>query len=813
MLRRPLLLLWIGLMLALWICRTAGLPVFGEPALSGSDREALESGVTAEVTGTVSSRSIRENSTAYVLKDAVIRYDGGQICISRLLLTAVNTASASSSFRDSPGESISFETTAYSGNGTGTSLQIGSVVRFRGKCSFPEPPGNPGQFDFRQYYACRRIYVQALLLLGTSPEVLAPGGGAGEFLCALRESLMEQLAGTMSPEGAGLAGALLLGDRSLLGTEIRANLQAASVYHVISISGMHIMLMGQMVYRFLSDLLLRVFALLRPDFRRRHGSGLRRGAAAAAALTAAAVMGLYCIFAGSPVSALRAYIMFAVSLGAGVSGRSYDSLSALSLAGILLLAGNPGWLFWSGYQLSAGAVLSMAVLYPRLTGLVPEAFWKEGSPRKQILEKLLQAVFVWLAVTLGMLPLTAWYFYEIPLLGLPVNLCVVPFLGAAMAAGAAGMTAGAFWLPAGRVVLLPLDTAARLLVFLAEKIRHLSWGTWVCGQPELWQAVIWYAALGAACFILYRTENGTDRQEKRCLPGKMSALAFLAAGCFFLFLRIPDPFSLTVLDVGQGDSLVLSVSNGRPFAREEVFLSDGGSSDVREAGAYRIMPYLSQRGIRRVEGIFVSHADEDHINGLEELLLAVSRKETSLRVGRLLIPAWMREDPAAERLLLLAAQADVPVVSLTAGDSVRLTGGREETEIRVLHPLPGGAAQSGNAGSLVLHVRYGRFSALLTGDLEGEGEQELLRDLPDTDCLKVAHHGSEFSTGERFLDRNAPETALISCGAGNRYGHPHARLLDRLRKRGIDVYRTDTQGALTVISDGRRYTIRTFREG
>ena len=112
----------------------------------------------------------------------------------------------------------------------------------------------------------------------------------------------------------------------------------------------------------------------------------------------------------------------------------------------------------------------------------------------------------------------------------------------------------------------------------------------------------------------------------------------------------------------------------------------------------------------------------------------------------------------------------------------------------------------------MLHVRYGDFSALLTGDLEGEGEAELLSSLPDVSCLKAAHHGSRFSTGDAFLDGTRPETALISCGEGNTYGHPHAELLERLRSRGIAAYRTDTGGAITVTSDGHSYSIRTWRQ-
>ncbi len=823
--RRPLLPLWIGLMLAVWLARTAGLPIFGEPSLTREDAAALEQGITAQISGTVASRQIRERTVQYTLNKVYLTFGNRTIYLSKLILFAASAASESSSFQDSLKESVSEDKTEYGNNQTDALLRIGSAVRFQGECSFTETPGNPGQFDSRQYYACRKIWVQAFLSRGSPAEVLGEGRGLPERLCAAREYFLEQLRSQLPAESAGVLAAIVLGDRSLLDGELRLDYQAASIYHIISISGMHITLLGMMVFRLLLLLFTETVRILSAftagrgqralPFRRQR---LRLTAIAAAG--AAAAMGLFCVFAGSPVSALRAWIMFAVLLGAKVTRRTYDSLSALSLAGILLLLENPGYLFYAGFQLSAAAVLAIAVLYPLLTGLLPDRFFLKGSRRRQVEKRLLQAVFIWLSVTAGTLPLTAWHFFEIPLLGLPAGLAAAPLLGFLLAAGFAGLAAGMLHPAAGYVVLFPAGVAIRLLNKAASGIRRLPFSVWTCGRPSLSQVFLYYLLLGFVCILVRRAGQAEHKKKKRGRAVCMGTAAIAAAfGIAALAYRVPPLFSLTMLDVGQGDGLVLTVSSGRPFGREAVFLSDGGSSDVREAGRYRILPYLKSRGISRIDGIFVSHPDDDHKNGVEELL-QMAAEGGRPDIGCLLLPAWMADDPDSAELLRLAVRADVPVRYLKEGDRIAVNEGRtagreqsgdESAEIRVLHPLAEGGAREGNAGSLVLQVCYGTFSALLTGDLEGEGETDILPYLTDVSCLKVAHHGSRFSTDDTFLSAVKPEAALISCGAGNRYGHPHDELLERLEACGTDVLRTDRDGAVMIESDGRRFSVRTFR--
>ena len=291
---------------------------------------------------------------------------------------------------------------------------------------------------------------------------------------------------------------------------------------------------------------------------------------------------------------------------------------------------------------------------------------------------------------------------------------------------------------------------------------------------------------------------------------------------------------LTMLDVGQGDALLL---------RQEgvTLLIDGGSSTVSGVGTYRLLPYLQHEGIRRLDAVFVSHDDEDHISGICELLedtaaggveighlyLPDIGRDTSDNGSAASVPAGTsavsdgaqtgsdaavagarRQDVPAvdgyDQLCALARRRGIPVSYLHAGQQLHAG----ELTLRCLGPAENGSAvTSGNANahSMILHLEYGAFSALFTGDVEAEGLTELnalLAALPEkmrsVDVLKVAHHGSRFTTDEDFLSQIDARLALISSGRNNRYGHPHAEVLERLAEDGSRIFNTADCGALTL---------------
>lgn len=265
---------------------------------------------------------------------------------------------------------------------------------------------------------------------------------------------------------------------------------------------------------------------------------------------------------------------------------------------------------------------------------------------------------------------------------------------------------------------------------------------------------------------------------------------------------------MTFLDVGQGDCTVIEGPTGR------VVVVDGGGRpgtderDGTDPGARIVVPFLRHRGISTVDLLVATHSDEDHAQGL----VAVTER---LRVQAALDSGYPGESPPYIRLRDRLRQRRIPVYIARRGDQINLGGG---ARLEILHP-PARPVEAGRSATnnhcIVLRLVYGRARLLLTGDAEEEAEADMLRadGLPlSADLLKVGHHGSRGSTGAAFLSRVAPSLAVISCGANNNYNHPHPELRERLARRGVRVFRTDLQGAITVETDGNRLRVRPMHD-
>ena len=354
-----------------------------------------------------------------------------------------------------------------------------------------------------------------------------------------------------------------------------------------------------------------------------------------------------------------------------------------------------------------------------------------------------------------------------------------------------------------------LQAADRVTSFL----KSIPQGQWICGRPELYQVVLYYISAAAVMtvmkFCLMRkteqkddTLRGTGAEHR---TGKRSALMILCTIPFLLFMlfwRSAPEFSLAMLDVGQGDALVIRRG-------DHCYLADGGSSSVPSVGKSRLIPYLCSQGISVINGIFVSHDDADHINGLTELMEEQKENRAVPAVERLFLPCWMREseEEGAALLRKTAEEAGIPVYYLQAGDTISDSG----MTIRVLHPLGEGGIREGNSGSMVLDVSWEGFDALLTGDLETDGEEDILPLSKKYEYYKVSHHGSKNGSSEELLEQAQPVISAVSAPEDSLYGHPHREVLERLEKAGSDIYITRDCGCITVtVSDGC-FRVQTFK--
>lgn len=637
-----------------------------------------------------------------------------------------------------------------------TNVLLGSTVKIAGTFQAFSKATNPGEFDMASYYHSIEIggKLQEAALLECSTEY----SRWREILYAIKEYFNERLYKIFPEKEASIMCTMLLGEKKGLDSEVKDLYQRNGIVHILSISGLHITIIGMSIYRMLRRMGVPVWL---------------------AAILGGGILLLYGVMTGFSVSSIRAIGMYLLRLLSEVVGRTYDMLTALGVMAAIVVWSNPGYLENAGFYLSFGAVLGIGVLYPALMQSQEEGKVRkyEGRRWKVILNKIMdkwgnefkQSMLAGLSVTLTTLPVQLWFYYEVPSYSVFLNLLVLPFMSTVMLTGLLAM------LVPGLGVL---GTADCLILggyeTLCRWCEELPFHTWNPGHPGMWQMVVYYAILLGIVLVRTRLHHTEPASAKTALnSGKISALTFvtLILAVTILGLRFQGETTITFLDVGQGDCICIRTASG------EVYLFDCGSSSRSEVGTYVLKPYLKYCGISHIDAVFVSHSDSDHFNGVEELL--EQGDEWGIAVEKTVLSGAIREGESW--------QSDAGDVCFTC-----------------LHPPAEGEAEDSNAGSQCFFVEVGQnISLLLTGDVEGEGEECLLHELQEREIegitiLKVAHHGSRNSTSEELLALLQPTVAVISCGRNNSYGHPHEELLTRLENVGCMIQKTPDTGAITV---------------
>lgn len=619
---------------------------------------------------------------------------------------------------------------------------------------------NPGEFDTADYYLTEHIagYLREACITGESPS----GWRVREWLYGLRCRFRERLYEALPQKEAALLAKMLLGDSSGLDEELRELYQRNGIAHILAISGLHISLLGIGLYKLL----------------RRTGCPLWP----AAILGAVCILG-YGMMIGFPVAAARAVGMYLIRMAGEMWGKTYDMLTAMGVMLAFMACRNPRLLLNSGFLLSFGSVAGVGLLLPALSAGMKSVRRRPGEKSfhlrcRMLLQKIAQGFLVSMSILIFTLPVQLWFYYQIAVYSPFLNLLVLPCMSVLMAAGLCvilvpGIT---FPVPIIQGIFAWYEALCRAADGLPGQI-------WLTGRPAGWKVLLYYLCLGLLILILERRR----RTEQKNRPYIRAAVLL----CLAIFLGARHPaYMLHFLDVGQGDCICLMTETGR------VFLFDGGSSSRTGIGERVIVPFLKYYGVGYVDGVFLSHPDQDHMNGLLELLTM----EDGPKVGALYLPDVGEESRGElEEVQSAAEAADVPVFFLSAGVSYA----EGETVFTCLHPESGMTGES-NAYSMCMLVEHEGFSLLLTGDVEGEGEEQLTKELlsrgiEQIDVLKVAHHGSKYSTSQNFLDAVNIGTAVISCAKGNSYGHPHEELLQRLEAEGCSIRMTMEEGWICIV--------------
>lgn len=630
----------------------------------------------------------------------------------------------------------------------GESYPIGCKLSLEGTIYQLNKADNPGQFDGESFYQS-----QGILYTFHATRVLGAEGGSflREQLTLLRETLGLRLDALYSERDAGILKAVLLGDKSSLREEDQLLYQKNGISHLLAISGLHISMIGIGFYK-----LLRKWNLTFAE----------------AGIPSGILLLAYGMMTGFGISTIRAVCMFLVMLFAEILGRTYDMASAMALAAVVILLRNPLQARQAGFLLSFGSVAGVCLVYPVLQSVF------------QTKKKFFQALLFSASLTFMTYPITIHFFYEYSLYSILLNFIVIPCMSVVMSAGGAGMLIGTAipWL--GKVIGFPAHLILSFYEVLGKCGVELPYAVLRLGQEEVWQLITYYVILSIALLLLWY------RQRKIyaiCLP----------AALVLVSLRFYAGLEMTVLDVGQGDGIFLRLPGGTTC------FIDGGSTSIKQVGEYRILPYLKYEGVSKLDYVIFSHLDEDHINGMRELLQMDATMD-GVKIGTMLFPEIANPDDAYREFWDLAQRCGVKVSKIGAGDTIS----DKDFVLECLYPIKNSWAEDKNNHSTVLKLHYKNFSMLFSGDLGWEGERALLEAgvLEDVDVWKVSHHGSKYSGCQEFLDCIQANVSLISVGK-NYYGHPSAEILDRLNRSGSQIFATIDTGAILLECDGRSYSI------
>ena len=639
----------------------------------------------------------------------------------------------------------------------------------KGKMCDIEEPTNPGEFDTKTYYLSQGIIMQFMgetCRLKRRPDV-----SFRKTAYCLREQIADVYRKVMSEEQAALLQAMILGEKDHLSEEQKTLYEENGVAHLLAVSGLHVSIVGG-----------KVFQALRQR-------GISYGVSC---LGGGALLLFYGCVTGFGHSVLRAIFMYLFYLGAEFFGAEYDLVSAMGLSAILMLVEQPWRLYEGGFQISFISVMSIGLILPWVEQLIADRSEKKEEETLGILrwrKQLKKGLTASLVISGTTLPFLLRHFYEWSPYSILLNLIVIPCMTPLMIGGICCGFVGLITLKGAFLLSRLPNIILSSFQWIFEKVRMVPGALWITGCPSLWQMAGIYLLefLLILCWYYH-------------LWWKMAAI-MATIFCLFFF-PASSTLRITMLDVGQGDGIFLKMPDGHNV------LMDGGSSSRKKVGKYVLLPAVKYYGAASLDYVIITHMDEDHISGMEEII------EQGFPVKHLIMSELLKTDMEAENLCELAEKNGTETIFMKQGEQLVF----DEVKMICLHPSVGFSSEDRNAASLVFYLKYGDFDSLFTGDLEETGEKALCDYVRKNkkafshltsglELLKVAHHGSKYSTNKELLRLICPKTALISVGKKNRYGHPHQELLGRLGESDCEILQTRYEGAIEIKTDGNTWEI------
>lgn len=573
-------------------------------------------------------------------------------------------------------------------------------------------------------------------------------------------SMMEH---AMPKEDAAALFAMLFGGYDGIKKDLAAAFTATGIVHILSVSGSHISLLAGTI-----NILGRILRL--PPW--------------LSAIFVILSIGFYAIFAGFTSPVVRSAIMGVLAFSALALNREKDARYSLALTALGILAVSPRLIFDISFQLSFMATIGLLYIAPKI---------------KKIFYKcpvfIAENLAITIAAQLAVIPFIAWHFNNVSICSLLANLIVVPFVEWSIIGGLLAVLLSIVFPLGGKLLFVLCSLILGFVYFMTRAIATIPYGILYLPSGGLIYGGLYYLLLfWIFGYNFYKVPSFLlCWQNKRNVIYSFIIIFILGWSSQFIFTQ---PVRVHFIDVGQGDAILITTPHGRAM----MFDTGGVRRDFSDfdVGKRVVAPYLHHYGIQNLEYLCLTHAHEDHAGGAGSLLKEFKVK--NVIVGR-------------ENRIEYAKTLGYPLENckdfITAEDGQFFILDGVKVEIFLSDEVV--ENKTGNEMSNVFRVSYGDFSLLITGDLDGKGEQALIKKHKlKSLVLKVGHHGSRTSSSEEFLEDVNPEYAIISVGFHNSFGHPNPQIIDRLNRRNIEILRTDINGAIQLETDGNRLSVDSF---
>lgn len=620
---------------------------------------------------------------------------------------------------------------------------------------------NPYGFNAYNYYSARKIY---MTLYGYTEESYGVIHNINFYLAYLRDKLGTIYDEILPERYSAIAKAMILGDKYELEEDLTDNFKLCGIYHILAISGLHIsVIAGFLVFWF--DKINVRFGKIGVIF----------------------LLILYAMLTGGSPSVVRAVIMCSVVLFRFIIKRDEDFLTSIAIACFLILCYSPMMLFDVGFQYSFGAVFTIGfIVMPAIE------LYKRAKGENYIVNLAITCVII----SIFLKPITAYNFFIVSNVDVFINIIILPLISIGVVAALLGGVFGLISLGLGKFFIGIFYVIFYFIDKLSGFLVKLPYSYILMGRPSALVLVDFGIFAVLIGFSLYRGRKLLEQRFKFLLIG---LAVFSISAAIDLGIRYNKSLEVTFLDIGQGDSVYGEYEKFN-------FIIDGGGSYLKEegndTGINVLLPHIMGKGRARVNAVFISHWDTDHIKGIIEIMDYV-------KIDNIFVSYKEENSEYYQKLLKKAYDKNIKISKMKNGDFIDY----KALSFKCLYPYES-IEEGSNNSSMLLKARLGDRSFLFTGDIEKEGEEIVLNNKEDikADVLKVAHHGSDTSTTNEFLLAVKPKLAVISVGEKNIYNHPSKTVVKRIEENDVKLYNTSKDGAITITTNGKKIKVHKTRE-